>query len=240
MRNFKIVLEYDGSGFHGWQVQPELRTVQGELMRAIEEVTGERSGVTGAGRTDAGVHAVAQVGSFLSATRLVPETLRRALNAHLPADIRIASAEEAPRDFNARFHARSRGYRYLFIRRRSALWRGYYHPVEGALEVAAMRRSLLELAGERDFTSFTTAEGSGPNKRCRVISAELIESPPLIAIAVTADHFLHKMMRLVAGTVLEIGFGKPWSMAEILESRDPARSGPALPPHALYLWEVTY
>ena len=240
MRNFRIVVEYDGTGFHGWQIQPALRTVQGELMRAVEESTGERSAVTGAGRTDAGVHAVAQVGSFLSATRLAPETMCRALNARLPGDIRVVSVEEAPRDFNARFHARSRIYRYIFIRRRTALWRGYYHPVEGDLDVAGMRRSLGELVGERDFASFTTAEGRDGNTRCRVISAELIESPPLLAVAVAADHFLHKMMRFIAGTALEIGYGKPWNMAEIVEARDSSRAGPALPPHALYLWKVSY
>ncbi len=240
MRNFKAVLEYDGFGFHGWQVQPGLRTVQGELMRAIEEVTGERSAVTGAGRTDAGVHATAQVASFLSATRLDPATVRRALNARLPADVRVSAVEEAPRDFNARFDARSRSYRYCLIRRPTALWRGHYHLVEGALDLPAMRRSLGDLVGERDFASFTTAEGREAASRCRVISAELLESPPLVAIAVTADRFLHKMMRLIAGTVLEIGYGKPWSAAEIIEARDPSRAGPALPPHALYLMKVEY
>lgn len=240
MRNFKLILEYEGTGFHGWQIQPDRRTVQGELCRAIEEITGERPGVTGAGRTDAGVHAVGQVASFRCETRLHPAVLCRALNARLPEDIRIRNAEDAALNFNARFDAKSRTYHYLLIRRPTALWRNYYYLVTGELDLAAMRHALSELLGEKDFTAFASADDDSATKRCTVRRAELIEAPPLVTLAVTADHFLHHMVRSVAGTVLEIGRGKPWGMSDIIEAKGRAKSGPTLPPHGLYLMKVTY
>jgi len=240
MSNFKLILEYDGTGFHGWQIQPDLRTVQGELRRAIEETTGERTTVTGAGRTDAGVHAVAQVASFASGTRLAPDVLLGALNARLPKDVRVRRLEEAPPRFNARHDAKSRTYHYILIRRPTALWRNYYYLVTAGLDIAAMRGALGELRGERDFTTFATSQDDSPVKVCRVIRAELVESPPLVTFAVTADHFLHHMMRSIAGTVLEIGRGKPWSMSGIIAARDSSRSGATLPPYALYLMHVGY
>jgi tRNA pseudouridine38-40 synthase len=240
MRNFKLTLEYDGMDFHGWQIQPDRRTVQGELCRAIEEITGERAAVTGAGRTDAGVHAVGQVASFRCETRLHPTVLCRALNATLPEDVRIRSAEEVSFNFNARFDAKSRTYQYLLIRRPTALWRNYYYLVTGELDIAAMRRALSELFGEKDFTAFASSDDDSATKRCTVKRAELVEAPPLVTLAITADHFLHHMVRSVAGTVLEIGRGKPWSMARIIEAKGRVKSGPTLPPHALYLIKVTY
>jgi len=240
MRTFKLTIEYDGTDFSGWQVQPDRRTVQGELSRALEETTGERGKIVGAGRTDAGVHAVGQVASVRSGTTLEPAVLRRALNARLPFDIRVRSCAEASPAFNARFDARSRTYRYLFIRRPTALWRNYYLVVTGGLDTSAMRRSLKELLGEKDFTAFAAAEDDLGTKRCNVTRAELIESPPLLVLSLTADHFLHHMVRSIAGTVLEIGRGKPWSMGEIVASLDRSKSGPTLPPHALYLMHVTY
>lgn len=239
MRNFKLVIEYDGTGFHGWQFQPSLRTVQGEIVQAIEKVTGERCRLVGAGRTDAGVHAAGQVANFVSRTLLATSTLLRAINANLPADIRILSAEEVSNDFDARFDAKSRTYHYIFIRRKTALWRRNYYPVEYPLDTFAMRAALSEILGEHDFSSFTTAEEQG-TRVCRVISAQLIDSWPLLTVAMTADHFLNKMVRIMCGTVLAIGRGKSLSLREILDARDYSMSGPALPPYALYLMRVNY
>lgn len=240
MRTFKLVIEYDGTAFHGWQIQPSVRTVQGELNRAVHQATGERSAVTGAGRTDAGVHAVCQVASFSSDTRLSAVVLCRAINGWLPHDVRVRSVEEALLGFNARFDAKSRTYHYIFIRRPTALWRNHYHLVTADLDTAAMRRSLGDLIGTRDFTTFTTSEDGPGSKRCDVIKAELLETPPLLTLSLTADHFLHHMVRSIAGTVLEIGRGKPWNMAEIIAARDSSRAGQTLPPNALYLINVRY
>jgi tRNA pseudouridine38-40 synthase len=240
MRTFKLIIEYDGTDFHGWQIQPYQRTVQGELCRAVYKATCERSTVTGAGRTDSGVHAVGQVASFSSGTALSPAVLRRALNGWLPADIRIRSVEEAPSGFNARFDAKSRTYHYIFIRRPTALWRNHYYLVTADLDIRAMRSALGDLVGAKDFTTFTTADDSSATKRCDLTRAELVETPPLLTLSLTADRFLHHMVRSIAGTTLEIGRGKPWKMADILAARDSSRAGQTLPPHALYLIAVRY
>jgi tRNA pseudouridine38-40 synthase len=240
MRTFKLTVEYDGTDFFGWQAQPDLRTVQRSLSDAIYHATQERSVVTGAGRTDAGVHAAGQVASFSSGTRLAPDVLRRAINGWLPRDIRVRGAEEAPASFNARHDAKSRTYHYIYIRRETALWRTYYCYVKGDLDLRAMRRALADLVGEKDFTTFTTAEDSSTNKRCNVTRAELVETPPLLTLELTADHFLHHMVRAIAGTLLDFGRGKPLRMEDILAARDSARAGQTLPPHALYLMAVRY
>ena len=151
MRTFKLIVEYDGTDFRGWQIQPGQRTVQGELCRAVQHATCERSMVTGAGRTDSGVHAVGQVASFSSGTRLSPAVLRRALNGWLPWDIRVRSVEEAPGGFNARFDAKSRTYHYIFIRRETALWRNYYYLVTADLDLRAMRSALGDLRRREGF-----------------------------------------------------------------------------------------
>jgi tRNA pseudouridine38-40 synthase len=239
MPTFKLTIEYDGADFFGWQVQPDRRTVQGELYRALERITGSRGVIVGAGRTDAGVHAVGQVASVRSETTLSPAVLRRALNAVLPFDVRIRRCEDAPDDFNARFDARRREYHYIYIRRQTALWRNYYYAVTGAIDTSGMRRSLGALLGEKDFAAFASAREIGAT-RCNMTKAELIESPPLIVLSLTADHFLHHMVRAIAGTVLMIGRGKPLDIGNIIEARDRTKAGPTLPPHALYLMSVTY
>ncbi|HER43346.1 MAG TPA: tRNA pseudouridine(38-40) synthase TruA [Candidatus Eisenbacteria bacterium] len=239
MRNFKLTIEYDGTDFHGWQVQPDVRTVQGEIIRALGEL-GRRVSVTGAGRTDAGVHAAGQVASARLETRLDAPTLARALDAKLPPDVRVRRAEEAPLAFNARFDARSRTYRYILTRRPSALWRRYFHYHGGELDLRAMRRAALELHGEHDFSSFSSSADTSKAKACRVMTTALAETPPLLSFEITADHFLHTMVRAIVGTLIEIGSGKPLNMKEILEQRDRRAAGPTLPPNGLYLVEVGY
>jgi tRNA pseudouridine38-40 synthase len=239
MSTFKLTIEYDGTDFFGWQVQPDKRTVQGELYTALERITGSRGTIVGAGRTDTGVHAVGQVASVRSDTALTPAVLKRAMNAVLPFDVRIRQCEEAAPRFNARFDAKRREYHYIFIRRQTALWRNYYYAVTGALDTVAMRRSLAGLLGEKDFAAFASVE-KATTTRCNMLKAELIEAPPLVVLSLTADHFLHHMVRSIAGTVLTIGRGKPLSMGAIIDARDRSKAGPTLPPHALYLAKVTY
>jgi len=239
MSTFKLTIEYDGADFFGWQVQPDRRTVQGELYAALERITGNRGTIVGAGRTDAGVHAVGQVASVRSDTALSPAVLRRAMNAVLPFDVRVRRCEEAAPAFNARFDAKRREYHYIFIRRQTALWRNYYYAVTGALDTSGMRRSLAGLIGEKDFAAFASVEELATT-RCNMMKAELIESPPLVVLSLTADHFLHHMVRAIAGTVLMIGRGKPLSIEAIIAARDRTKAGPTLPPHALYLMSVVY
>jgi len=236
----RLDISYDGTDFSGWAVQPGRRTVAGVLTDALRTLVRQDPRLVVAGRTDAGVHAAAQVASFASETRLSPVVLRRAFNARLPVDIRVRSVEEVPGGFNARFDAKSRTYHYIFITRATALWRNYYYLVTATLDLPAMRRALAELRGEHDFTTFAASGDDSRTKRCVVSKAELLETPPLLALEITADRFLHHMVRSIAGTALEIGRGKPWNMAEIVAARDPAAAGPTLPPHALYLMHVRY
>lgn len=240
MRNFKLTIEYDGTHFYGWQIQPDRPTVQGELYSALEDLAAGEVKLVGAGRTDAGVHAVGQVASAGLETDLNPAVLRRALNAKLPPDILIRHVEDVRPSFNARFDAKSRTYNYIFIRRQSAIWRNYYHRIPEDLDLRSMRAALHELIGERDFTSFASSSDSCSTKRCNVIRADLIDASPLLVLEIEADHFLHNMVRSLAGTLLEIGRGKPWSVGEIIEARDRSRAGPTLAPYALYLMEVSY
>lgn len=239
MRNFKLTIEYDGTEFHGWQVQPDVRTVQGEIIRALGEL-GEAITVTGAGRTDAGVHAAGQVANAKLETRFDAETMERALNAKLPRDVRVKGAVEAPLSFNARFDARSRTYRYIITRRPTSLWRRYFHHYGGDLDIRAMRAAVRELAGERDFSSFCSSADSSGTKVCRIVTADLTEAPPLLVFDITADHFLHTMVRSIAGTLIEIGAGKPWNMKQIIDGRERKLAGPTLPPNGLYLMAVRY
>jgi tRNA pseudouridine38-40 synthase len=240
MRNFKLTIEYDGSEFHGWQVQPDLRTVQGELGRALHELCGKSVKIIGAGRTDAGVHATGQVANVKFETRLEASALARALNASLPHDILIRKAEEVRLSFNARFDAQSRTYHYIFSSRPTALWRRYFYYYPGTLDVSAMRRALRLLIGERDFGSFCSRDDTCKTKICRVINADIVESPPLLTFRITADHFLHTMVRSLAGTLLDVGLGKPRDMERIIGERDRAAAGRTLPPHGLYLVNVGY
>ena len=240
MRNFKMTIEYDGTDFSGWQIQPNQRTVQGELYSALERLGDEETLVTGAGRTDAGVHATGQVANVRIDTRLSTGELMKAVNASLPGDVLIKGVLEVPLSFNARFHARSRSYRYIFIRRRSAVWRRYFYLYDGPIDVASMQREAASLAGERDFSSFCSSADMSKFKRCRVIDVGVIDTPPLLTFHITADHFLHNMVRALAGTLLEIGKGKPLNLKEILEAGDRTAAGPTLPPHGLYLVEVRY
>jgi len=240
MRNFRLTIEYDGTGFHGWQVQPGLRTVQGELYSAFEEISKGPLKVTGAGRTDAGVHAAGQVASVLADTSLSPGRVLRAVRHKLPRDIFLREVDEAPIEFNARFDARDRTYHYIFIGRRTALWRRFYLPVPADLDIGAMREAVAALRGEHDFSSFTTAKAAKGGALCRVIRADLIDTPPLLTISLTADRFVHNMVRAIAGTVLEAGKGAGIDMEQVLAARERRAAGPTVPPHALYLMKVTY
>ncbi len=177
------------------------------LYRAFAEFDAGDARITGAGRTDAGVHAAGQVASVKIDIGLGTGVLLRALNAKLPRDIAVRSVEEVPLSFSARFDALSRTYSYIFILKRTALWNRYYYPVRGGLDTDAMRRSLRALEGEHDFSSFANA-GDDAGTICRMIRTGVERSDPLVTISVTADHFLYKMVRNIAGTVLRVGTGR--------------------------------
>lgn len=240
MRNLRLTIEYDGSGFSGWQVQPGRRTVQGELLAAFAPLAAGEVKVVGAGRTDAGVHAVGQVASARLDTRHDPDTIRRALGGTLPPDIVVREVAEVPLSFHARYDARSRRYDYIFIGKDTALWRNRFHQVPVGLDTGAMRSALAAIRGRHDFAGLSAAMDEGRSTVCTVFSADLLEAPPLLTISIRADRFLYSMVRIIAGTVLRAGRGEGVPIADILASGDRSAAGPALPPHALYLMEVVY
>jgi len=242
MRNFKLVVEYDGTDFFGWQKQKGKRTVQGELERAAAETLGVPVVVHGAGRTDAGVHAWGQVCHFQAQTRLDPTRLGKAISSRLPPDIRIRAAQEVPLDFHARFSATGRSYGYYVRTEPTALWRRYFHVVNFEPDLEAMRQAAGFLIGEKDFASFTPASSTTGTTLCKLRRLEIRRTGVVVAFFIEADHFLHRMVRIMVGTLLEVGRGRygPERLEQILGKRDRSLAGPTLPPQGLFLIEVHY
>ena len=244
-RNLKLTVEYDGTDFSGWQVQPGMRTVQGDLEAALADLVGEETRITGAGRTDAGVHALGQVASVATSLTLPVERIAGALNARLARDVRIPEVVDVPMEFHARFGAISRSYVYLIGGSESAIWRRNRWFVSAELDRAAMRGALETLEGEHDFSSFCLVGSEPDHHRCRVTGISLecgVDFGGMTVVRISANRFLRGMVRSVVGTLVEVGRGKtaPTEFEEILEARDRGAAGPTAPPHGLYLEEVRY
>ena len=242
--NIKVVLEYDGSGFAGWQQQAHGRTVEAELKRALKAVTGQDLKVYAAGRTDAGAHAEGQVVSFQTDGRITPHRLVAALNARLPADVAVLSGEEVPDDFHARYSAKWRRYRYRYLDRpsRPALARGRCWHVRGALDVAAMSAAAKALAGKHDWTSYCSAS-EPPDARVRDMrSARVVRRGDMVELELVAEGFLRGLARSIAGALAEVGRGQrpPEWVGEVLEARDRRRAAKTAPAGGLTLMEVIY
>ncbi|MFQ5912750.1 MAG: tRNA pseudouridine(38-40) synthase TruA [Nitrospinota bacterium] len=245
MINIALTLEYDGSNYHGWQLQSNAPTVQGALLKAMEKVLGERPQVCVSGRTDAGVHALGQVVNFKVNTRLRPDELQRALNTNLPRDIAIKRAENVPCDFHAQYSAAAKAYKYVILNRASPspLLARYSWHVRHPLDVSAMREGARHLMGTHDFRAFWGRVSSSPRTPVRTIE-ELTVSQwgDTIEIRVQADGFLRYMVRNITGTLVEGGKGKipPSRVKGILDSKDRTQAGPTAPPQGLFLVEVLY
>jgi len=246
LRTFRLVLEYAGSGFEGWQLQAgprEARTVQGVLLEAIRSVTGADAAVRGAGRTDAGVHALAQVASVRVATALDAGTLQRALNARLPADVAVRAAAPAPPGWDALRAARGKHYRYQIWngRVRSPLRAARWAHLPEALSLEAMRRAAGAFVGRHDFAALQAA-GSSVKTTVRTLTRlELSgEAGGELVLDVEGEGFLRHMVRNLAGTLVEIGRGRwgPERAAALLASRDRGLAGPTAPAHGLTLVAV--
>jgi tRNA pseudouridine38-40 synthase len=239
-RNYRLLVSYEGSAYHGWQFQPGLPTVQGAIERALLAITGQAVRVHGAGRTDAGVHALGQVATFRVATRVPEERLRPALNAHLPRDIRIRAGCRAPDGFEARFSATWRRYRYLLAREESPFLRGRAWVPRSWPDVERMNAAVPALAGEHEFAAFTT-QPEGPYG-CFVHEAHWEEWDGGLAFIIRSNRFVYQMVRIIVGTCLEIGRGRmdPEAMAATLASGDRGRAGPLAPACGLYFVEVGY
>ena len=245
MRNFKLLLSYDGTDFQGWQTQPGYRTVQETLETALCKLTGEaRIRVYASGRTDAGVHAVGQVANFYSAMHVPFFKLLGAINAHLPDDIVVRSVEEAPAAFDANRDALRKLYRYVihdgpvpspFLRKYACL-------SKVPLDAAAMARAAEVLKGCHDFHSFETDWPNRTSSVRTITHLAVNRAGEYIWIDVEADGFLYNMVRAIAGTLMQVGRGH-WpeaKVAEILAAEDRTQAGPNAPPQGLFLMRVTY
>ncbi len=244
-RNFRIVIEYDGAEFHGWQVQPDTRTVQGELEKAIETVTKQKARVQGAGRTDAGVHALGQVANFtLEGESPDPEKLLASLNALTGEDVAVLSIEQVPEDFSARSGVVMKTYRYRIWndRFRSPLRRRTHLHVPARLDLDAMREAAHHLEGEHDFTSFRAADCTDPRPLRNLHSCEVHGQGPEVTVEVKGKGFLKNMVRIISGTLLLVGKGRlrPEDIPSILEAKDRTRAGPTAPAHGLVLVSIEY
>jgi tRNA pseudouridine38-40 synthase len=249
MRTFKITVSYDGTDFSGFQSQLNVRSVQGELETALAEVEGTRVIVHGAGRTDAGVHALGQVVSFTLSNPIRPPDLFRALNAKLPEDVRVLAVEEAPAGFNARFDARSKLYRYRISNTRvlNPFQRRYAWHISRALDLDAMQEAARALAGKHDFASFRAIGGSAATSIRTVVRSEWTEEPlagggRLLTYEIAGNGFLKYMVRTIVGTLVEAGDGRrsPASIRALLDAKNRAAAGPTAPPSGLYLVRVDY
>jgi tRNA pseudouridine38-40 synthase len=250
---FKLTIEYAGTRYSGWQIQKNARTVQGEIDRAVREVTGRRDfELYGSGRTDAGVHAIGQVAHLDAATNVPPEPLRRRLNDELPADINILDAAVVPHRFHARHDAVARSYVYQIARRRTALAKPFVWWVKEPLDVGRMRDATAPLVGLRDFASFAAADdeadprrrGDAPSKSTRVLveTLEIAEDGDLILVRIAGSHFLWKMVRRIVGVLVEVGRGE-WARADVTRFVTTTSDAPArvtAPASGLFLERVFY
>jgi len=244
MRNIKLIISYDGTGFSGWQRQPDRRTVQQDLEEAIGRLTGVVPVTNASGRTDAGVHALGQVVHFLTASSLRTEVFVKALNATLPADIRIKSAAEQSQAFHSTFDARTKLYRYVIDNGPHAdpFQLRYSHHVYQALDVAAMHCAGQALMGRHDFHSFET---NWPNRTSSVRTITHLavnRMGSFVWIDAEADGFLYNMVRTIAGTLILVGLGRrseSW-VAEVVNAEDRRAAGPTAPPQGLFLVRVRY
>jgi tRNA pseudouridine38-40 synthase len=244
--NFKITIEYDGSGFHGWQRQKRQATVQGEIENALHTLIGQKIAVIGSGRTDAGVHALGQVASFNCHTRLGPGTLQKALNSLLPEAIVIRDCKLVAPTFHARYDAKRKTYRYRILNHPLpvAVGRQYAWHLRRPLDLDAMRRAAAILLGRHDFSAFEGA-GSPRSHAVRQVFRAVIdreEKAEYLAFDIEADGFLRFMVRNIVGTLVLVGGGNinDTDFEEILLSKERKLAGATAPPHGLFLMCVTY
>jgi tRNA pseudouridine38-40 synthase len=251
MRNIKLTIAYDGANFHGWQVQPELPTIQGALNAAASQITQDKIILHGASRTDSGVHALGQVAHFRTHSNLSAAEFQRALNGLLPPPIRILSAVEVGPDFHSRYQSLAKTYRYRIFRGRVLSpfdhLRVLHYP--GPLDEEAMAAAARLFEGEHDFTSFAAASGAEDDDADRVMtrliySSQIVREPEReeIVYVVRGRSFLRYMVRKIVGTLIEVGKGRfsVEDIGAIFEARDRNRTGPTVPPEGLYLVSLEY
>ena len=245
LKNFKILIEYDGTGYHGWQRQKKDRTLQQEIEQAISTMTVGPITLYGSGRTDSGVHAFGQVANFLCETDLAPEVFLKGLNNLLPDDIVIRDCRLVDRSFHARYDVKSKIYHYQILNRNMprAIGRQYAWFIRRKLDTAAMRSTIPHIMGSRDFKSFEGTGSPRAHTTRTIMAAELKEyKDGLLIFQIEADGFLRYMVRNIVGTLVDVGLGKITfaGFNDILKSKDRSNASATAPAHGLFLMEVKY
>ena len=245
VRNFKITIEYDGSRYCGWQRQNNDPTIQGEIEKALMTMAGQKISLIGSGRTDAGVHAYAQVANFRCDTKLGPQDLMGGLNGLTPDDIVVTNCEEVDDAFHARYDVKSKKYIYKILNRSNpaAIYRQYAWHIRKELDLEAMRSAINHFIGRHDFKAFeATGSQRSHTTRC-VLKASLIEEEDgYLVFEIEADGFLRFMVRNIVGTLVEVGLGKitPVDFKRIMDSQERSQAGATAPARGLFLKQVNY
>lgn len=245
MKNIKLTIEYDGKEYNGWQKQPNKLNIQGEIERAIQNITGEQVELIGSGRTDAGVHAFGQVANFKIDSDFPIEKMAIAINSQLKKSIRIKKTEEVSQEFHSRYNCHSKTYQYVIdnSEQGSAIYRGLSYHVPQELDVEKMQKAVTYFVGEHDFSSFKSSGTSSKSSVRTIYKAEVFEMPNnRIYIELTGNGFLYNMVRIIAGTLVDVGTGKIQTedIEKIIESKDRSLAGKTLQPNGLYLVKVNY
>ncbi|HHX75557.1 MAG TPA: tRNA pseudouridine(38-40) synthase TruA [Firmicutes bacterium] len=243
MPNIKLTLSYDGTNYHGFQLQQNADTIQARLEQAVKTVFGVSRRITAAGRTDAGVHALGQVVNFYADTRIPADRIPYALNSVLPADIVVTDATFVPDDFHARYSAKSKIYRYTVdsAPHPRVLTRHYTYHIRRTPDLARMQHAAATLVGEHDFRSFMASGSSVKQTVRKLLRLEVQEQDQYITITAEADGFLYNMVRIIAGTLLEVGWSKRApDLGPVLAALDRNAAGRTAPAHGLVLAEVKY
>lgn len=244
MRNIKLIIEYDGKGFNGWQKQPDRLNIQGEIEKAIEEITGEKVDLTASGRTDAGVHSLGQTANFKTDSKIPTEKFAKAINSRLKKSIVIKSAEEVDEKFHSRYSVKSKTYKYIINNSENgtAIYRGLEYHVPMKLDYEKMNEAIKYFIGEHDFKAFKASGTSSKSSVRKILDGSVRKEGERVIIEVTGTGFLYNMVRIISGTLLDVGLGKikPEDIPSIIESKDRTKAGKTLPAHGLYLLQVNY
>lgn len=244
MRNIKLTIEYDGTSYGGWQKQKNNRTIQQCIEEAIKLLTGEDVELIGSSRTDAGVHAKGMVANFITNSQIPGDKFREAINTKLPDDIGIIKSEEVDRNFHSRYDSKGKTYCYTLVNRyeKVCIGRNYVYQVRDELNYNLMKEAAKYFLGKHDFKAFKT-NGSSVKTSVRTINGlELELKGDVIKIFVSADGFLYNMVRIIVGTLIEVGKGKikPEDIESIIKNGDRSKAGPCVPPNGLVLEKVFY
>ena len=244
MRNIKLTIEYDGKDFNGWQKQPNKLNIQGEIERAIKDVTGEEVDLIASGRTDAGVHALGQVANFKTNSGIPIEKFPIALNTKLKRSIRVLEAEEVEERFHSRYNCKKKTYRYIINNSENgtAIYRNLEYNYSQELNIDKMNEASKYFIGEHDFAGFKSSGTSSKSSIRTIYDAKVYQEGSRVIIELTGNGFLYNMVRIISATLIEVGIGKllPEEIPEIIEAGERQRAGKTLPPQGLYLVKVDY